>query len=151
MTVTAASHPPSALTLLPRYVNLLTVSTSSHNFTSCSTDSLILPLHFLHAKFLEDFGVTIFTPAHLTWNPFTTPLTQNWVGLCSSAADPTWINVTLRHATHCDATTDHYLGFRSEWKLPLRSRITFRPCRSPKLLNFLYLSSRFWWRIGRCR
>ena len=31
---------------------------------------------------------------------------------------------------------------RSEWKLPLCGRITYRHCRQPKLSNFLYLSNR---------
>ena len=31
---------------------------------------------------------------------------------------------------------------RSEWKLPLRGRITYRYCWQPKLPNFLYLSNR---------
>ena len=67
LAVTAASHHPPALTLSPRYVNSLTVSTSSHNFSSCSTASPIFPSHFLHARFLDHVGVTIFTPAHLPW------------------------------------------------------------------------------------
>ena len=31
---------------------------------------------------------------------------------------------------------------RSEWKLPLRGRITYRHCRQPKLPSFLYSSIR---------
>ena len=56
-----------ALTLSPRYVNSLTMSTSSHNFTPCYTASPIFPSCFLHTRFLENIGVTIFTPAHLQW------------------------------------------------------------------------------------
>ena len=56
LAVTAASHPPPALTLSPRYVNSLTVYTSSHIFSSCSTAS-----HFLHVRFLDIFGVTLFS------------------------------------------------------------------------------------------
>ena len=67
MAVTAASHLQPALTLSPRYVNSLTVSISSHIFSSYSTASSIFPSHFLHVKFLENFGVTLFTPAHLMW------------------------------------------------------------------------------------
>ena len=55
------------LTLSPRYVNSLTVSTSSYNFLSCSTACRIFPSHFLHVTFLEDYEVIIFTNAHLPW------------------------------------------------------------------------------------
>ena len=37
------------------------------NVTSCYTASPIFPSHFLHAKFFENFGVALFTPAHLPW------------------------------------------------------------------------------------
>ena len=40
---------------------------SSHNFSSYSTASPIFPSHFPHVIFLEHFGVTLFTPAHLPW------------------------------------------------------------------------------------
>ena len=74
MAVTTASYPPPALTLSPRYVNCLTVSTSSRNFSSGSTASPIFPSHFLQVKFLFNSGVTIFThlpcihPPHCTHN-----------------------------------------------------------------------------------
>ena len=38
---------------------------------------------------------------------------------------------------------------RSEWKLPLRGRITYRNCRQPKLPNFLYSSNTTSWRLMR--
>ena len=38
---------------------------------------------------------------------------------------------------------------RSEWKLPLRSRITCRQCRQPKLPNYLYSSNITSWRLIR--
>ena len=50
--VTAASHPTSTCTLSPRYVNSITISTSLHNFSSCSTASPIFPSHSLHVKLL---------------------------------------------------------------------------------------------------
>ena len=65
LVVTAASHPPPALTLSPRFVNSLTVCISSHNLSSCSTAYPIFPSHFLHVKFLKNIGVTLFTPTHL--------------------------------------------------------------------------------------
>ena len=37
----------------------------------------------------------------------------------------------------------------SEWKLPLRGRITYRHCRQPKLPNILYLSNTTSWRLMR--
>ena len=67
LAVTAASHPPPEITLSPRYVNSLTVSTSSHNLLSCSTASPMFPSNFLHVKFLENFGVTLFNMTHLPW------------------------------------------------------------------------------------
>ena len=33
----------------------------------------------------------------------------------------------------------------SEWKLPLRGRITYRHCRQPKLPNFIYSSNTTFW------
>ena len=42
--MTHRRHPPPALTLSPRYMNSLTVSTSYHNFSSCSTH--LLCIHF---------------------------------------------------------------------------------------------------------
>ena len=65
LAATAASHPPPALTLSPRYVSSPTVSTSSHSFFSCYTVSPIFTSLFVHAKFLLFFGVSLFTPAHL--------------------------------------------------------------------------------------
>ena len=65
LAVTAVSHPPRALGLSPRYVNSLSVSTSSHNFPFCSTASQILTSHFLHVKFLGNVGVTLFILTHL--------------------------------------------------------------------------------------
>ena len=67
LAVTAASHPPPALTQSPRYVTSLTISTSSHHFSSCFTVSPIFPSHFLHVKYFFKTGVTLFTPAHLPW------------------------------------------------------------------------------------
>ena len=37
----------------------------------------------------------------------------------------------------------------SEWKLPLRGRITYRHCRQPKLPSFLYSSNTTSWRLMR--
>ena len=37
----------------------------------------------------------------------------------------------------------------SEWKLPLRGRITYRHCRQPKLPSFLYSSNTTFWRLMR--
>ena len=68
LAVTAASHPPTTITMSRRYVNSLTVFTSSHNFSSCSTASPIFPSHFLHVKFLQHLGVSLLNPAHLSWN-----------------------------------------------------------------------------------
>ena len=71
--ITSCSGSHSSLTsstcilLLPRYVNCLTVSTTSHCFSSCSTASPIFPSHFLRTKFLENVAVTLFTVAHLLW------------------------------------------------------------------------------------
>ena len=48
-------------------VNSCNVSTLSYNFPYYSTASLIFLTHFLHVKFLENSGVTIFTPAILLW------------------------------------------------------------------------------------
>ena len=70
LAVTAASHPPPAYTLSAIYVNSCTVSTSSHDFSSCFNVSQIFPSHFLHAKLLSIFGVWLLTPAHLLWNHF---------------------------------------------------------------------------------
>ena len=66
------THPRSL-----KYVNFCIVSTSSHNFSSCTTASPIFPSHFLHLKFLENFGDTHFTPPHLSWIhlPHSTELT----------------------------------------------------------------------------
>ena len=55
LAVTAASHTPPTLILPTKYVNPLTVSTSSHNVSSCPTASPILSSHFLHVKFLDNF------------------------------------------------------------------------------------------------
>ena len=41
--------------------------TYSFHFISCSTASPIFPSHFLHVKCLDNFGVSIFIPAHLPW------------------------------------------------------------------------------------
>ena len=41
-------HPSPPLTLSPRYLNCLTVSTSSHSFSFCSTACPIFPSYFLH-------------------------------------------------------------------------------------------------------
>ena len=40
-------------------------------------------------------------------------------------------------------------GGPSEWKLPLRGRITCRHCRQPKLPNFFYSSNTTSWRLMR--
>ena len=47
-----------------------------------------------------------------------------------------------------NASIAHLLS-RSEWKLPLRDRITYRHCRLPKLPNFLYSSNTTSWRLMR--
>ena len=91
MAVSATSHPQLAISLSPRYVNSLTVSTLSYNFYSCFTVSQIFPSRFLHVKFLENIGVTLFTLAHLPWIhlPY---YTLFWVSLYSQAADLTLVN-----------------------------------------------------------
>ena len=88
--------------LSPRYVNSLTVSTSSDNLSFCSTASPIFPSHFLHVKLLENFGVILVILAHIQWIhlPHCTHKTDS---LYSQAADPTWINFIFRQATLCDA------------------------------------------------
>ena len=67
LAVIAASHPPPVLTLSPRYVNSLTVSTSPHNYSPCSTAYPIFPSHRWHAKYIQNVEspVTSFTPAYL--------------------------------------------------------------------------------------
>ena len=54
-----------------RYVNSLTVSTSSHNFSFCSTDSPIFPSHFQHVTILENFSYP-FNSSISTVDPLTT-------------------------------------------------------------------------------
>ena len=71
------------------YVNSRTVPRSSHSFSSCSTASPILPYNFQHVKFLENFGVTLFTPTHLPLIHF------SHYSHYSKAADPTWFNLIL--------------------------------------------------------
>ena len=48
-------------------MNSHTVSTSSHNFSYCSTASPLFPSHFQLAKFHEMYVVTLSTPAYLPW------------------------------------------------------------------------------------
>ena len=55
----------------------------------------------------------------------------------------TYPNTTDEDMAHCSDP------FRCEWKLPLRSRITCRHCRQPKLQNFLYSSNTTSWRLVR--
>ena len=69
MAVPAASHPAPALTMSPRYVNSLTISTSSQLYFLLHCLSNI-DFSFLHVIFVHDCGVTLFTPAHLPWIPF---------------------------------------------------------------------------------
>ena len=42
----------------------ITVSTSSHNVSSCFTASPIFPSHFLHVQLVESLGVTLFILAY---------------------------------------------------------------------------------------
>ena len=92
LAVTAASHPPPALTLSPRYANSLTVSTSSHNFTSCSMVSPIFPASIIS-------WILCGHPFHSgtsTMDPLTTLYEQNRISLCSQAAYPTWVHLSCR-------------------------------------------------------
>ena len=66
LAVTAASHPPPAPTLSPRYVNSFYVFTSLHNFSSRFTASPIFPLNFLHVKLHKK---TLESPFSL-WNMY---------------------------------------------------------------------------------
>ena len=45
------------------------------------------------------------------------------------------------HLPRCHRSS-HGVKRRSEWKFPLRGRITYRHCQLPKLTNFLYSSNR---------
>ena len=67
LAITAASP---ALTLSPRYVNSITVSTPSHKFFSCSAPFPIFPSRILHEFFFESFAVTLFTFVHLPWSTY---------------------------------------------------------------------------------
>ena len=101
LAVTAALHPPPALPMSPTYVNSLTFSTSSNNFSSCSTFS---------ACKISCKQVTLYTPAHLPWIHMP-HYSLNQVNLFSQTADPTWLDYTFRQAILCDATADHHFGF----------------------------------------
>ena len=126
LAVTAASHPPSTLILSSRYVNYLTVSTSSHNFFSCSTASQIFP-----SLLSENFTVTILTPAHLLWIhlPHGTRNTE--------------LTFTLKQQTSHETTL---LLDKPSLEMPLLTinlvfpRLTFKPMLSKTSFHFKNLS-----------
>ena len=66
-------------------------------------------------------------------DPHTTWYTQNSISLYSQDADPTWDNITFRHAILCDAATDHYLGLL---------KVSFKALALKSLLPFHILTSK---------
>ena len=83
LAVTAASHPPPALTLSPRYVNSFTVSTSSHNFSFCCTASPIYHSHFQQKISLKLCSRPFHSGTSIL-DPLITQITYHKVSLLSS-------------------------------------------------------------------
>ena len=52
----------------------------------------------------------------------------------------TMTKIDMMTATMTTVILPMMMTVRSEWRLPLRGQITYRHCRQPKLLHFLYFS-----------
>ena len=104
MAITTASHPPPSFTVPSRYENSFTVSTSPHNFSSCSTASLKYSSHFLKGKVLENIAVTLMTLLHLLWIILLHCTHKTELAF----TDHTWVNLALRQAILYNAASDHH-------------------------------------------
>ena len=126
--------------------------------TNVNVYIFFLSLH-LHVLFSRHFYFNYFYfPSIQYYWPYITPINSpfsprgNHLPYSNS---PHSLNITHPHldlavtaAPHpppeftriCEFTYSFHF-IRSEWKLPLRGRITCQHCQQPKLLNFLYSSN----------
>ena len=116
--MTAASQPPPAFSLSPRYQNPFTVSTLSHNFSIESIVPSVVPLHLEQTKCVGNLAITLYF-CTFAMNPVSKFRAQQQIAHYSPSTNFSWIYLAFLNSSTSEPLTITFVFLMLTFKLSL--------------------------------